>query len=907
MRYRIKEDLFLYKQPKIEFLDKLMGPVHTEKPALWNKRPAAKDEVQIKKVCLCPDFPDEQGLLDTLYEDFHAFCKCYDLPETADGYCIRSVLTAGLSTESYRITVTERECRVEAGDTEGIRRALYFLQDEMHRREGSFLPLGTIFRQALIHTRISRGYLNPHYNGYHQGELEDDTEYYSDDYLSRLAHDGVNGIWLQERFRAILPSEIFKGYGKDGGERVRRLNELIARCARYGIKVWLECIEPSSSYQNPELLEHPEVCGQDTGWGRCFCTSTPVGQEYIKESTRKLFELVPGLAGLVDITIGEALSNCASDEGADLNCPHCKALGLTKAQVLADCEQQLIDGMRAANPKAELISWIYAARSWKQEDRLEYHRIRSGDTACMVNFEDLGKAMQLGKERLAQDYWLSYTGPGQVFQEAAEIAVQRKTPLYAKLQVCSSHEVSSVPYVPVPGILYDKYQYILEHDVRGVMYCWFFGNYPSMMSKAAGELAFTPRWENKEEFLEYLAGIYWGSDAKKAVQAYELFAEGYSNYPVSMSFEWHGPMTDAPTWPLHLEPVDLPVSKTYTLDAMVGADRMGETFLYGFTYEEVLQLCDTMRQTWQQGVERLQQLENFGEYRKSEQQWVARALSILFDSGTNALRFYHLREQLGLGRGDGLLILEKMRQIVEQEKANSTELAELCKLDKRLGYHCEAVGFKFFPEKLYWRIEELEKLLATEFPRVEERVKAGELPLPFYFGRHPEGHRYVTEQTAPWENFVFEDGREDPQTRIRVTETGEAFALQIEALGDGPSLRIKPEFRMFVPYPPVKLEKGSGPALQSTRTYGIYNLPEETAKWPCREEVIPGGIRWTLTLAKKDFFTEEVPFRLDVTRLGADGTESTWGQKDRIYQRLIFGNVSPDSYVFVIPEKLKDR
>ena len=45
MRYRIKEDLFLYKQPKIEFLDKLMGPVHTEKPALWNKRPAAKDEV----------------------------------------------------------------------------------------------------------------------------------------------------------------------------------------------------------------------------------------------------------------------------------------------------------------------------------------------------------------------------------------------------------------------------------------------------------------------------------------------------------------------------------------------------------------------------------------------------------------------------------------------------------------------------------------------------------------------------------------------------------------------------------------------------------------------------------------------------------------------------------------------
>ena len=96
------------------------------------------------------------------------------------------------------------------------------------------------------------------------------------------------------------------------------------------------------------------------------------------------------------------------------------------------------------------------------------------------------------------------------------------------------------------------------------------------------------------------------------MQAYQLFAEGYSNYPVSMSFEWHGPMTDAPTWPLHLEPVDLPIPKTYKLDAMVGSDRLGETFLYGFTYEEVLQLCDTMRKKWRQGVELLGQLENFG-------------------------------------------------------------------------------------------------------------------------------------------------------------------------------------------------------------------------------------------------------------------------------------------------------
>lgn len=912
MRYRIDEDPFEYKQPEIEFLDKLMGPVHTEKPVRWNKREAAADEVQLRKVRLCPDFPDEEGLLETVYTDFHDFCRCYELQETENGYPVRAAFVAGFAHESYRIAVTEQECRVEAGDTEGIRRGFYFLQDEMHRREGSFLPLGAIHRNALIHTRISRGYLNPHYNGVNQGELEDDTEYYSDDYLNRLAHDGVNGIWLQERFRAILPSKIFPGYGVGGEDRLRRLNELIARCARYGIKVWLECIEPASSYDNPELLEHPEVLGQDFGVGKSFCSSTQIGRDYIKESTRKLFELVPGLAGLVNITVGEAVASCAGAEVQEWDCPHCTALGRSRAQVLADCEQQLIDGMRAVNPKAEMISWVYGIRSWPQKDREEYYNIRSADTACMVNFEDFGKAVQLGKERMAQDYWLSYTGPGELFRKAAEVAGQRNTPLYAKLQICSSHEVSSVPYVPVPGILFDKYQYILDHGIQGVLYSWFFGNYPCMMNKAAGELAFTPRWESKEQFLEYLAGIYWGKDAGKAVRAYDLFAQGYSNFPICMSFEWYGTMTDAPAWPLHLEPVDLPVSRGWKVNGknMVGCDRVGETFLYSFTYEEILQLCDTMREKWQQGVELLQQLDNCGEYQKTEQQWVAQALGILFDSGTNILYFYHLREQLGLQKRDGMQILQEMRALVAREMENSRCLAELCEKDKRLGYHCEAVGFKFFPEKLFWRIEELEKLLRTEFPAVEARIKAGETPLPFYYGRHPEGHRYVTEQTdvetAAWEQFVFEDGQPDPNTRVRMAETDDSFVLQVEARGDVSAVRLDPEFRMFVPYPPVKLQKGMPPVIVSARTYGFFGdlLVPELAKWHCAETEITGGTRWTLTLAKKDFFEAEVPFRLALTREGAEA--SKWEKGDRYYSRLIFGRFSPDSYVFVIPKRLKN-
>jgi len=96
MRYRADADPFLNEQPPVGFLDKLMGPVHVEKPINWNLRVPAAGEVGFVQVRLSPEFPDPEGVLDTLYEDFHDFCRCYDLAETPDGYRIRSVFSACL-------------------------------------------------------------------------------------------------------------------------------------------------------------------------------------------------------------------------------------------------------------------------------------------------------------------------------------------------------------------------------------------------------------------------------------------------------------------------------------------------------------------------------------------------------------------------------------------------------------------------------------------------------------------------------------------------------------------------------------------------------------------------------------------------------------------------------------------
>lgn len=890
MRYRIDTDPFESQQPKVEFMENLSGPVHTHKPSVWNMREATEKEVFITSLKICADFPDSEAVLKAAYEDFEKFLEISGCCE-GDDFVFRTVHSRVMAEESYRITVSENECLIESADTEGIRRALFYIEDEMHRREGTFLPFGVIFRYAVIKRRISRGFLNPHYCPGCEGELEDDTEYYTDDYLNRLAHDGVNGLWVQERLRVIVPSDIIPEYGRNGKQRVERLNRLIQRCKRYGIKVYLEGIEPASTLQNPELKNHPDLFGQSFGDEYTFCASTEKGKKYIEESITRLFEMLPDLAGIINISVGEAISNCASLD-TPLTCPHCLALGLDKAQVLANCEREISLAMRRVKPQAEHISWAYGMRMWKEEDMKKYFDIRSSKAVSMINFEDLGEAQQLGKIRTAMDYWLSYTGPGKIFRKAAETGKKRNTPVYAKLQVCSSHEVSTVPYVPVPGILYDKYKYMHENNVSGAMYCWYFGNFPSMMNKAAGELAFAPFFTSKDKFLKHLGGIYWGKDCEKAAEAYNLFEKGYSNYPVSMTFEWHGPMGDAPVWPLHLEPVDLPISRSYKLMNMVGSDRIGEAMLMGHTHEEILELCRRMSDNWAKGEAMLSELDGRGDYRRKEQQYVASALAVLFNSGTNIIRFYDLRNKLAFsGKNEGE-ILEKMRQIVIAEIENSTRLISLCEKDKRLGYHCEAMGFKFFPEKLHWRIGLLKEMLENEFKVVEERINKKRLPLPFCYGLAEESHRYVTEaekiEDAPWETFA-----EDPQTAIRIAETEKSFVVQIrkEAYTD---ILIKPEMKMFHPYVNMKISR-EGLSFEESHGYGLFDEKEavELSKWKveCEENIC------TVTFDKKSFWENKPEvFRLDVS---VDGKH--WEKGDRFYYRLIFGNFSPDSYVFIIP------
>lgn len=923
--YQVKDE-FYEKLPPITFDRDLALPLHTAKPPMWNERDADAGEVFIPSLCVHFDFPDREGLLATSYDDFLRFMECVGIEKCNTGYGIYLNHEDLGCFEEYKIKVTRENITVTSGDTEGIRRALVYIQDEMNRRSGAFLPLGEISRKPFIKDRISRCYFTPSSHAAieeRENELCDDIDYYPEGYLARLMHDGINALWLGASLRYLVKSPLIPEYGVDAEKRMKKLNTVIEKCRKYGIKIYLFAVDPASSYCNPHLLNHPEIMDDNVGakW-RLLCPSQEKGVEYLREAVKTLFKSAPHLAGYINLTLGESLSTCASNGGV-LRCKRCKAKFGTVGKTLAFVEKTIADAMHEVSPDAKYISWTYEQRGWKYEDLAESCKERDESVIHLQNFEDYGRPVQLGKKRIAYDYWLSYVGPGKLFENTIELNKKAKIKTYAKIQVCSSHEISTVPYVTAPGILYDKYKYFLENGIEGAMQCWFFGNYPCLMNKAAGELGFLPFAKTKEEFLRHLAGIYWGRDAAAVADAWLKFESGYRNFPVSVSFEWLGPMQDSPVAPLHLKPIDRSMPSTWLATDAVGGDRLGECMCNGHTHEEVMELVGMMDADWSRGEDVLSKIDSYGYPERVEQKSVARATALIFRSGYNIIRFYHLRRLLGIGAADPTKTLDEMEKIVNEEISNSTQLIPICENDNRIGYHSEAHGHKIFPEKLKWRIEKLRELLSTEFPEIRARIAEGKAPLDFYTG---EGSAVVYRIGVDDKMPLVAKSGDAGLTNVKIEECDGGYLISVFArdISDD-CIVIKPEFRIFHPSVPLLVSKRDFIFPTSKRSFFTFansyrafsihpdDIESELGKYNFKmEKTGDDDYLFTVYIDKERFGMERgEPFRLDIERLDKNGrfdlgcteAKEAFCFSDRLISRLVHGTFSPECYALIMPQK----
>jgi hypothetical protein len=404
-----------------------------------------------------------------------------------------------------------------------------------------------------------------------------------------------------------------------------------------------------------------------------------------------------------------------------------------------------------------LISWIYSpqARIPLRDDLAEWVYELPAHTPKGVilqfNFESGVRRTVFGKEMIGGDYWLATPGPSSRFERVALTARTAETKVSAKIQTSNSHEVATTPFVPVPTSLFQKFAAMRRLNVTTTMLCWYFGNYPGLMNKAAGDLlSFEPFAANEDEFLQRLASVDWKpNDVPTVVEAWKIFGRAFENYPLTTAFQYYGPMHNGPVWPLLLNPRDAPLSPTWQLGSSVdgapwppSGDRVGECLGDWLSLAEGVELARRMSVAWDAGVTRLDTIASH--YRDEPERiadiGVARALGIQFRSGYNILRFYLLRETMF--RMDGLERLELLEQvsaIVREELALDDQLLALCQNDSRLGFHSEVEGYLYFPAKIRWRVEWLRKLLTTEVPEIEQAIRRSELLFPEYTGQRPVG------------------------------------------------------------------------------------------------------------------------------------------------------------------------
>ena len=284
--------------------------------------------------------------LETSAADFHLFMSvAMAVKPRSAGYAIRAGIGApegcpAGAPEAYHLRVTDAACEITASDAEGIRRALIYLQDEMLVRGGPILPLGELSRRAVIEDRITRSPIAP-YRWVSGWELEHQRDYYPDEYLNKLAHCGMNGIWVAGLLSRMVASKTIPELGP-GMHRLDKLKRLTERAGRYGIRVYLFCIEPRAlPPDHPALARHPEIRGAQ---GRCLCVSTPLVQKYIREVMREMFIEVPNLAGVINIFNGERQTTCWSSEKTVQSCPRCRQR--SQGEVLADSLNGFMEGIR---------------------------------------------------------------------------------------------------------------------------------------------------------------------------------------------------------------------------------------------------------------------------------------------------------------------------------------------------------------------------------------------------------------------------------------------------------------------------------------------------------------------------------------------------------------------------------
>ncbi|MBN1346852.1 MAG: hypothetical protein JXQ73_29440 [Phycisphaerae bacterium] len=502
---------------------------------------------------------------------------------------------------------------------------------------------------------------------------------YPEGYLQKLAALGVNGVWMQAVLNTLAPSKDFPEFGKGWEKRLENLRTLVQRAKRYGIGVYLYFNEPRT--QDKAFFEkHPDVRGVPAGDQIAMCVSTDKVKRLLTESTEHIFKHVPDLGGAFTITASENLTNCWSHHHGE-GCPRCSKR--PPAEVVADTNRAMAEGIWRANPNAKFIVWDWG---WRDDWVDPILSLLPKKTWFMSVSEWSLPITRGGIKSVVGEYSLSSVGPGPRATRHWAIAKKYGLKTVAKTQINNTWEMAATPYVPVLELVGEHGRNLAKLELDGIMLSWTLGGYPSPNLELISQF-YGPKTPSIDEAMQRVAVRRFGQKAApSAVSAWKACSAAMREYPYHCGLIYSGPHHWGPANLLYPEPtgyratmVGIPYDDLngwracYPPEIMAGQfEKLAAGFQQGLAeLTKARGACDTAQ---------LALLDS--ECRVTE------AIALHTKSVANQVRFVMARD--ALAKKDAANKPDKLKaaiaKIIQEEIGLAKRHYHLCRQDSRIGY-----------------------------------------------------------------------------------------------------------------------------------------------------------------------------------------------------------------------------
>ena len=322
--------------------------------------------------------------------------------------------------------------------------------------------------------RIIHGYLSP------CGDVFtiDSNEYLSDEILSQYQKVGITGLWIHAVLSVLSPYPFNETLSVGYEKRREEICNLIKRCSKYNIKVYLYFNEPRGmlldKFTDLSLKGHVASGDEAT-----LCLSDDRVKDYLYQAFKGLLESVKGLGGIITITMSENLTHCLS-RGAT-NCAKCQDVLPYEYPVFIN--NTILKAIKDSGNGCELIAnlWGWTAQ-WGFTPEMRESALKQLDkeiSVMCVSELDMEIEKQ-GVKSIINEYSISNVGPSKASIEILELAKNTGHKIYAKIQVNNSWEMSAVPSIPVYDLVWEHLNNLQKIGVQNFMLSWTLGGYPSL-------------------------------------------------------------------------------------------------------------------------------------------------------------------------------------------------------------------------------------------------------------------------------------------------------------------------------------------------------------------------------------------------------------------------------------------